>query len=48
LIEKHVTEPDAETTEVYLCGGQQMIEDCKARLMAKGFPETVLHHENFY
>lgn len=48
LIEKHVTESDAETTEVYLCGGQQMIEDCKARLMAKGFPETALHHENFY
>jgi Na+-transporting NADH:ubiquinone oxidoreductase subunit F len=39
---------DAESTDVYLCGGQRMIEDCKARLREKGFPEESLHHENFF
>ena len=38
----------AETTEVYICGGRRMIEDCKSRLSEKGFPETAIHHENFY
>jgi Na+-transporting NADH:ubiquinone oxidoreductase subunit F len=48
LVEERVQAADAETTEAYLCGGQDMIEECKARLMAKGFPETAIHHENFY
>jgi ferredoxin-NADP reductase len=39
---------DAESTEVYLCGGQRMIEDCRTRLKEKGFPEESLHHENFF
>jgi hypothetical protein len=25
-----------------------LIEDCRARLMARGFPESALHHENFF
>ena len=48
LIEKRVQPADVETTEAYLCGGRDMIEECKARLMAKGFPETAIHNENFY
>jgi hypothetical protein len=28
-------------------GGIQMIEDCKSRLLAKGFPESAIHHETF-
>lgn len=48
LIERTVRESDAESTEVYLCGGRQMIEDAKTLLAAKGFPEDALHHENFY
>lgn len=48
LLEKRVVPADGDTTEAYICGGREMIEDCKARLMAKGFPETAIHHENFY
>jgi len=48
VLEEVVRPGDAETTEVYLCGGQRMIEDCKARLKEKGFPEESLHHENFF
>jgi len=48
LIEKKIQPADAETTEVYLCGGIQMIEECKNRLKAKGFPDSAIHHENFY
>jgi NAD(P)H-flavin reductase/ferredoxin len=48
LLEATVQPGDAETTEVYLCGGQRMIEECKARLRAKGFPEDALHSENFF
>jgi NAD(P)H-flavin reductase len=48
LIEKKIQPADAETTEVYLCGGIQMIEDCRSHLQAKGFPDSVIHHENFY
>ena len=48
VLEEIVRPGDAENTEVYLCGGQRMIEDCKARLKEKGFPEESLHHENFF
>ena len=48
LIEKLIQPADAQITEAYLCGGQQMIDDAKVRLMAKGFPEEAIHHENFY
>ncbi len=47
-IDKQVQSADAETTEAYIRGGQQMIEDCKARLLEKGLPEIAIHHENFY
>lgn len=48
LIDKKVLSTHAETTEAYICGGRRMIEDCKARLVEKGLPETAIHHENFY
>jgi len=48
VLEEVVRRGDAEDAEVYLCGGQRMIEDCKARLKEKGFPEESLHHENFF
>jgi ferredoxin-NADP reductase/ferredoxin len=48
LVDELVAPADAENTEVYLCGGRKMIEDCKKRLTGKGFPAGVLHHENFY
>jgi ferredoxin-NADP reductase/ferredoxin len=48
LIDRLVSPDDAETTEVYLCGGRDMIEDSIARLLAVGFPNRAIHHENFY
>ena len=48
LIDKRVKPADPSNTEAYLCGGQQMIEDAKSYLMEKGFPEELIHHENFY
>lgn len=48
LIENKVRPEDAEHTEAYLCGGIQMIEDVKAHLKARGFPDNAIHHENFY
>jgi len=48
LVERLVAPADAETIEAYLCGGREMIEDCKKRLAAKGLPEDAVHHENFY
>ncbi len=48
LIDRLVQPADSPITEAYLCGGQQMIEDAKARLMVKGFPEEAIHYENFY
>jgi NAD(P)H-flavin reductase/ferredoxin len=48
LVDDLVTPADAESTEVYLCGGRKMIEDCKKRLSDKGFSANVLRHENFY
>jgi Na+-transporting NADH:ubiquinone oxidoreductase subunit F len=48
LIDKLLQPADAESTEAYLCGGQDMIVDAKQLLMAKGVPEGSIHHENFY
>jgi Na+-transporting NADH:ubiquinone oxidoreductase subunit F len=48
LVEQLVSSADAADTEAYLCGGQDMIEDCKNILQQKGFPATSIHYENFY
>lgn len=48
LIRRLVSPEDAQNTEVYLCGGQEMIEESKELLVARGFPESSLHNENFY
>lgn len=48
LIERLVTPADADQTEVYLCGSQDMIRCAKALLVAKGFSLDVVHSENFY
>lgn len=48
LVEKLVSLADAQDTEAYLCGGQEMIQDCKEILLKKGFPASAIHHENFY
>ena len=48
LIEQKITEKDSENTEVYLCGGRKMIEDCKQILEEKKFSNTCIHFENFF
>ncbi len=48
LIKKKITEKDSENTEVYLCGGRKMIEDCKQILEENKFPDTSIHFENFF
>lgn len=48
LLDEIVTPADAADTDVYMCGSRQMIEDCEARLRAKGFAEGAIHYENFY
>ena len=40
LIEQKITDKDSENTEVYLCGGRKMIEDCKQILEEKKFPDA--------
>ena len=48
LIEQKITDKDSENTEVYLCGGRKMIEDCKQILEEKKFPDASIHFENFF
>ena len=48
LIEQKITERVSENTEVYLCGGRKMIEDCKQILEQKKFPDVSTHFENFF
>lgn len=48
LIRQHVTAADAARTDVYLCGGREMITSCKELLVERGFPREALKHENFY
>ncbi len=48
LVEEHVTEQDAATTEAYICGGRSMIEATRLKLMGVGFPEDAIHYERFY
>ncbi|MCC7385358.1 MAG: 2Fe-2S iron-sulfur cluster binding domain-containing protein [Deltaproteobacteria bacterium] len=48
LIETEVTEDDAQDTDVYLCGGRDMIESSERLLLAKGFPKDRIHYESFY
>ena len=48
LIEQKITEKNSENTEVYLCGGRKMIEDCKQILEEKKFPDASIHFENFF
>ena len=48
LIEQKISDKDSENTEVYLCGGRKMIEDCKQILEEKKFPDASIHFENFF
>ena len=48
LVRQHVTAADAARTDVYLCGGREMIDACKQLLLERGFAKESLHHENFY
>jgi ferredoxin-NADP reductase/ferredoxin len=48
LVQKYVEYPETGDIEAYLCGGQEMIEDCKEQLLKIGFPAGSIHHENFY
>ena len=45
---KNITEEDAINTEVYICGGRKMIEDCKQILEEKKISNSRVHFENFF
>lgn len=48
LIERQVTARDAETSEVYICGGRPMIESCVEKLTTLGFAEDRVVYERFF
>lgn len=48
LIDQHLTRADAETSEVYICGGRPMIDSCVERLTGLGFHSDVIHYERFF
>jgi ferredoxin-NADP reductase/ferredoxin len=48
LIDAMVTAEEAAHTEVYLCGGQPMIETCRDKLRSLGFADAAIHHERFF
>jgi ferredoxin-NADP reductase/ferredoxin len=48
LIDLEVTSEQAAHTEVYLCGGQPMIETCTTELRALGFDEAAIYYERFF
>lgn len=48
LVDKRVTSEDARNTEVYICGGREMIESVQRLLRQKGFPEDAIFHENYF
>ncbi len=48
LIDRYVSTRDAETTEVYICGGRPMIESCCQKLAGLGFSEERVMYERFF
>jgi ferredoxin-NADP reductase/ferredoxin len=48
LVEQQVKPGDAPRTEVYLCGGQPMIEACRDKLRTLGFADAAIHYERFF
>jgi Na+-transporting NADH:ubiquinone oxidoreductase subunit F len=48
LIEQQVKPEEASHTEVYLCGGQPMIEACVNKLRSLGFADAAIHYERFF